>query len=96
MTDETLETLGKQGSGTREGVYEAEIYKELVVCDSSSCAHVSHPRWVTKRGGLKSIPGGWRNVYVEKRENAVILSFSLVGEGRVIVTIKKPGETVWW
>jgi hypothetical protein len=76
--------------------YEASVYKELIVCNSSSCAHVSHPREITETVGLGAIPGGWKECYVEKRENAVILSFPLLREGRVVVIIKKAGTTVWW
>jgi hypothetical protein len=90
--------LKEGGPAPSTGALEAEIYKILVVCDSSGCAHISHPRWVTKRAGLRDIPGGWRNAYVAKYPDPeyVSISFSLVGEGEVLLIVKKPGVTVWW
>jgi hypothetical protein len=89
---------GKEGGpASKEArAYIAAVYKELVVCDSSGCAHVSHPQIVTKRASISSVPGGWRNAYIEKREKALIISIPLVSEGRVIIIVREPDYTVWW
>jgi hypothetical protein len=91
-------TVGKNkgGSAPERAPYECSIFKELIICSSPLCAHFSHPREVTEPAVLGAIPGGWREVHVEKRQNAAILSFPLLREGRVVVIIKVPGTTVWW